>query len=230
MGISDLSGVFQTVQKALQNNKDEINQADELNHDHGTDMVQIFKVITEAVQSRQEASPSEQMEYAGQQLQKSAKSNTAKVYAQGLKQAAERFSGKEINTDTALDLVQTLMGGAQTEGTADSGLGGLLGNLAGQAAQGEQQAQQDSGGGLLGGLLNSLTGQDATEADDSFGLDDVLEIGLGYLQAKQSGSGDLEALTGALLKKTGMGQKQHRAASGKVVAKSLLDAIASFSK
>ena len=51
MGIADLTGIFQSVQKALLNNQEEINQADELHHDHGNNMVVIFIVITNAVQA-----------------------------------------------------------------------------------------------------------------------------------------------------------------------------------
>ncbi len=230
MGISDLSGIFQTVQKALLTNQDAINQADEVNRDHGSNMVEIFNVITNAVQTKKSSPPSAQLDYASDLLQKSVKSATAQVYAEGLKKASTQFAEKEISPDTAVDFVQTLLGGqAQPEQSTSGGdlLGSLLSGLSGATAQQETEPE----GGLLGGLLSSLTGSKTQENTDSqFGLDDILEIGMGYLQAKQSGSGDLEALAGAVLSKTLMGQKKHRAASGKVVAKSLLDAITNFSK
>ncbi len=231
MGIADLTGIFQSVQKALLNNQEEINQADELHHDHGNNMVEIFNVITNAVQAKKDANPSTQLDYAGELLQKSVKSSTAQVYAEGLKNASKQFSSKEISPNTAVDFVQTLLGGqVQPESSGDL-LGGLLSSLTGAEPQQQAKPQSEPDGGLLGGLLSTLTGAEPqTNADSQFGLDDILEIGMGYLQAKQAGKGDLEALAGAVLQKTLMGQKQHRAASGKVVAKSLLDAITSFSK
>jgi len=43
----DLASLFSTVTKTLQGNQAALNDADEFNHDHGDNMVENFKLITE---------------------------------------------------------------------------------------------------------------------------------------------------------------------------------------
>ena len=70
-------------------------------------------------EKKKTASPSVQLKYASKQLEKKGTSGTSQVYAEGLKQASQKFSGKELNSNTAIDFIQTLMGGAaQSTGSA----------------------------------------------------------------------------------------------------------------
>ena len=55
----DLASLFQSVTGQLQNKKDELNEADQYNHDHGDNMVDTFEVITQAMKEKKNASPSE---------------------------------------------------------------------------------------------------------------------------------------------------------------------------
>ena len=202
--LSDLAGIFQLVQEKLLENKDAINQADDRNHDHGTNMVDIFNVITEAVQSKQGTSPNEQLTFASKMLKQQVKSGTANVYSDGLKNAAEEFSEKQISSKTSIDFVQALLGRqtfVKKKGTEES---------------------ED----LIGSILSSLSG-DPDDKESGFDLSDVLDIGIDVLQAKQSGGG-IEALVGTVLSNTKIGQKKHRAASGEIVSRSLLDALTKF--
>jgi hypothetical protein len=203
---SDLSSIFQLVQNSLEDNRDLINQADDLHHDHGDNMVEIFNTITNAIQAKQDATPDQQLNYASKALKKSVKSGTAKEYAKGLAQASKQFTGKEINTASALDFIQLLLGGQAS------------------TVQ-EEQAEPEN---PLGGLLSALTGTGETQQNTEntgFDLADILQMGMGYLQAKESGSSPIEAIASAVLSNTPMGKKQHRAASGKVVSQSLLNAF-----
>ena len=54
----DLASLFQTVTQNLAGKKEELNQADSYNHNHGDNMVDIFKVITQAMEEKQGAAPS----------------------------------------------------------------------------------------------------------------------------------------------------------------------------
>jgi hypothetical protein len=52
---------FQTVTQSLAGKKEELNQADTYNNNHGDNMVDIFKVITQAMEQKQDAAPSDQL-------------------------------------------------------------------------------------------------------------------------------------------------------------------------
>lgn len=122
------------------------------------------------------------------------------------------------------------MGGAQQQPQQPqtSGAGDLLGALLGGMGGAQQQPQQpqSAGGDLLGSLLGGLTGQSTGSGQSSgLGLDDLLAGGMAYLQAKQSGQGNAQALIQAFLAASGMGQSAHRQESTQVVVQSFLQAL-----
>lgn len=158
----DLASLFSAVTKTLQENQASLNEADEYNHDHGDNMVNNFKLITRAVKKKKGASPSEQLAYASQTLQKKSSSGSARLYSQGLSQAASKMQGQDtVTSRNALDLVQALLGG---QSSSQSGSGDLLGQLAGSLLAGGatnqpvDQPRPEQGSDMLGGLLGSLMG------------------------------------------------------------------------
>ncbi|RPI83968.1 MAG: DAK2 domain-containing protein, partial [Chloroflexi bacterium] len=127
----DLTKMFSSVTDVLRENKTSLNQADDYNHNHGDNMVEIFKMITQAVQEKQNASPAEQFEYASKLVQKE-NSGSAKIYSQGLANAATQFRGKQVTPENGLELITSLLGGAQqSQAQAPSGdaFGGLAESL-----------------------------------------------------------------------------------------------------
>jgi hypothetical protein len=256
----DLLKLFQTAGKTLGKNRESLNQADEYNHDHGDNMVQIFNVITDAMKAKKNAEPADQLAYASQLLQQRSKSGSAQFYTQGLANAAQKFQGKQVTKDNAVQLIQTLLGGGQPEQAAQqpSGnagadlLGALLGG--GQSAQGQQSsgsAGADLLGALLGGGQSTASQQPVASADNdvlgsllsglvggggsqqgSDGLDagDLLSAGLAYMQAKQQGKSTLEALVSAVLSGSQLNNSPYRSQSGQMVANALLQAVATMAK
>jgi hypothetical protein len=172
----DLLKLFQTAGKTLGKNRESLNQADEYNHDHGDNMVQIFNVITDAVKAKKNAEPADQLAYASQLLQQRSKSGSAQFYTQGLSNAAQKFQGKQVTKDNAVQLIQTLLGGGQPAQAAQqpSGsagadlLGALLGG--GQSAQG-QQSSGSAGADLLGALLGGGQSAQGQQSSGSAGTD-----------------------------------------------------------
>lgn len=197
----NLVDLFQTAAGALQNHRQELNQADSYNMNHGDNMVEIFEVITQAMKSKQNADAPTQLEYAAQLLRQKSNSGSASVYADGLASASKEVSGSLVSPDMAMNLLQKLMngGGAAAEKPAASGAAGI--------------------GDLLGGLLG---GEDA-ELDSS----DLLGAGLAFLQSKQSGDDNLEALSKAFISTTQMGSSDHRSQSGQLVTNAVLQMLAS---
>jgi hypothetical protein len=202
---TDLSGIFNVAAKTLAANRSTLNQADADNQNHGDNMVQAFKMISQAMATQRGAPPSDQLRYASDYLAQNANSGSAHVYAQGLAQAAQQFQGQQaVTPDNALMLIQSLLGGGQqpsSQGSAD-----LLGSLLG--GQQVQQVQQSQGIDLAA----------------------VLSAGLTFMSAKQQGQDNVQAALTALMSSGPMAQRPHREQSGQLVANALLQAIAGMAK
>ncbi len=208
----DLVNIFQAVTQTLAQNQQSLDQADEYNHDHGTNMVQTFQTITNSLQQKQGKSDSSALTYAAKKLAKNTTSGSGQLYAQGLSQAATKFKGKKVDSKGALDLLQTLIGGGQTsQQSSQSGSGDMMGALLDQL-MGEAHAQPSgastSSDDMLGSLMGQLTGSEQSQSSGSTGSGgDMLEALLGQVtggeQPKPSvtsqASGDmLSSLLGGL--------------------------------
>jgi len=204
----DLLKLFQTAGKTVASNRASMNQADEYNHDHGDNMVQIFNVITEAVKAKKSAEPADQLAYASELLRKQSQSGSAQLYSQGLANAAQKFQGKQVTRDNAVQLIQTLLGGggaaqAAQPPAANAGGADLLAALLGGGQTG-QQASGSAGAELLGALLG---GSQASQPSSSGSGADLLGALLGggaaapgQQPAASAADGDmLNSLLGGLL-------------------------------
>ena len=79
-------------------------------------------------------------------------------------------------------------------------------------------------GGLAGG-----SGGDGL-ADGKLDVADLLTAGMSYMQAKQSGSTDLNALLSAVMAGSRMGSQDYRTQSGTLVANTLLQSLTKMKK
>jgi hypothetical protein len=230
----NLGKLFQGVATALTAHRSALNQADTYNHDHGDNMVEIFEVVAQAIKARKTASPADQLAYASELLRQK-QSGSAKYYAGGLMTAAQKFAGRSVTPDNAMDLIQTLLAGAGGQGSAGAPasqpdmLGSLLSGLGAAGAQGSAgtSAPQPD---MLGSLLSGLGGtgaQGSPSASGQSGLDigSLLSAGMSYMNAKQRGETDGTALVGALTSATSGGATPYRAQSGAVVANALMQAL-----
>jgi hypothetical protein len=202
---TDLSALFNVAAKTLAANRSTLNQADLENQNHGDNMVQAFKMISQAMASQRGAAPSDQLQYASEYLSQNANSGSAHVYAQGLAQAAQQFQGQQaVSPDNALLLIQSLLGGGQ-------------------------QPSSQGGADLLGSLLG---GQQAQQVQQSQGIDlaALLSAGMTFMSAKQQGQDNVQAALTALMSAGPMAQSQHRQQSGQLVGNALLQAIAAMAK
>lgn len=199
----DLAGLFTQVSKALSQQKPQLNQADAQNHDHGDNMVQIFKLIAQAAQQKKNSTPTAQLDYAAE-LVKQLQSGSAQVYARGLLAAAQQFKGKNVTLDNIMELAQTLLGGGQAPASSASG-------------------------DVIGALLSQFGGS-RTGGSGEFKPEDLLNAGLAFMNAKNSGDSDASALVKALVSNSAMGDSAHRTQSGEVVMKTLLDVVGKMGK
>lgn len=239
----DLAGIFGAITQTLAENQQSLNQADEINQDHGTNMVQTFQTITGALQQKKGGSDSAALRYAAKKLSQSTTSGSGNLYAQNLAQAASQLKGKSVDAQGALQLLQTLIGGggagSQTtsgdllggllgggQGLSQPGSGDMLGELLGGLMGGGQAASQSGGGDMLGELLGGLmgggqaAGQQATPSGG-----DLLGGLLGSLAG--GGGGGLQSLAQAFLGGSGMGDATHRTQSTQMVVNTFLQALGS---
>jgi hypothetical protein len=278
----NLTQIFGAVTQALSDNQQNLNRADEFNRNHGDNMVQTFQTITQALEKKQTSSNSAALAYAARQLGRTTTSTSGKLYADHLSQAATQMKGRGLDTQTALSLLQTLIGGNQPPANSQSGgadiLGALMGSMSGGGESGSQAANPtaDLLGALLGGgsgnsssdnpspaggsdplsaLLGGLVGGSApSEVTPQAGGDPLgallgggsasggtsqlpqnqsefklLNAGLAFLQAKQSGQGNTQALLQAFMAGSGMGNTSHRQQSTQMVIQSFLQALSGMS-
>jgi len=198
-----LDQVFQTVTSALSSKQAQLNQADTYNQDHGDHMVEIFEVITQAMQEKKGVDPADQLEYASQLLRQKSQSGSAKMYAQNLHQASKRFQGQQLTSENGLQLIESLLG---------------------TQAETPEAAQPQAGAGALGSLLGGLMGG-GTQEQEGIGAGDLLTAGMAFLSSKQQGDSDMEAIVDAVVAASSAGQSTHRAQSGSIVANTLLQAM-----
>ena len=181
----DLTQLFKTVSGVLAQNQTSLNQADDYNHNHGDNMVEIFDVISKATARKKKEGASSQLAYASQQLRKKSTSGSAVVYAQGLEEAAAKFQGQPVTRGNALNLISTLMGASQPQSSGGSDmLGSLLGGLMG--GQTTQQPAQPQSSDMLGSLLGGLMGGQTTQQPEQPQSSDMLGSLLGGLMGGQT--------------------------------------------
>lgn len=237
----DLASLFNVATQALSANQGALNQADEQNHNHGDNMVQVFNMISQVMANNSSAPPSEQFNQASQYLAQNGTSGSAQAYSQGLAQAAQQFQGQSaVTQDNAMMLIQSLLGGGQPQQQSANPLEALLGGGGGGASQGGDllgallgggqpaQGSQQSGGDLLGALLGGgqpAQGQGSQGQNDGLDIGDLLNAGMAFMNAKQQGQGNLQAALNALIAAGPLGQRPHRQQSGQVVANALLQAF-----
>lgn len=243
--VVDLAQLFGAVASSLADNREQLNQADTYNNDHGDNMVKTFSTIANVIGGMKGKSQASQLSKAAKELQKSP-SGSAKLYAEGLQQASQQFKGKSITLDNAGTLLQSLLGAqtpaapaqtTQASQPATQGgdlLGSLLGAL-GSSNQTSTQANQPAsqGSDLLGSLMGAMGGTSAqgqTQADNGFDMGDLLNAGMAFMNAKQQGGSTAQAAISALLSASPLGQSDHRTQSGTVVANTIMQVLAGLAK
>jgi hypothetical protein len=196
----DLSKLFAAVTETLSENQSSLNKADSYNSNHGDNMVDIFKTITEAVGKKEKSDAGSALAYASEVLTKEHSSGSATAYAEGLRQAAEAFKSKQVTQGNAFEFIRTLLGGGEVSvfdpsEVADDFLGNLMANL-GDVQQDAQAAGLD--------------------------LEDLLSVAMAFFQAQQGGDSAIESLIEAVVSGGALGKSTHRSKSGQLVGSTLM--------
>jgi hypothetical protein len=243
----NLADLFKYASSALNKEKDTLNAEDKINHDHGDNMAETFSVITQAMKEKSSEPAWQQLAYASELLKQKSQSGSGTLYASALEKASSLFKGKNINASNIIPLIQTILGGGQKTqtlplpqgtsskgnllgtltsllGSSGGGGGNLLGSLLGGLGNltGGGSSQGSSGGGLLGGLLGG--GGQKSGGSSGMDLGNLLSAGASLLGGGQQSS-PLGILSG-FVSGSPLGQTTTRAASGMLVANSLIQGAA----
>jgi hypothetical protein len=212
----DLASIFGVALKALKSNRQDVNQLDGYNGNHGDNMVENMRIITEALQAKRSEAPSDALQYASQVLQEQGRGGSSQYYAQGLNQAADQFQGQDqLNPKDIMPLLNAILGAVPSESAPQQSqtAGSVLESVMGLASQ--AQSQPKAGGADVASLLNTL-----------------LPAGMAFLQAKASGADNMSAAQQVMMKALMGGTvnplqtgKPRSAAAGLVV-QSILQALA----
>jgi hypothetical protein len=208
----DLAKLFGVVANNLVENRDSLNEADSYNNDHGDNMVNIFQSIAKSIQGKSNLDQASQLALAGKEIRKN-KSGSAQLYADGLDRASKTFKGKSITPDSATALIQELLGGGQTRN---------------ETTQNEKTSND-----LLGSILGSLSGETSnvkTDQNSSLDVGDLLSAGMAFMDTKQKGGSNVEAIISAVLKSSPMGQTDHRSQSGALVVNTIMQYLGKMKK
>ena len=220
----DLGTLFGAALQALTAHRQEVNDLDGYNGNHGDNMVENVRLITKSLQKKGSQPPAEALKYASRRLQATGRGGTSQYYAKGLSQAAEQLQGRPaLDGADVVSLVQSLLAAIPSQG---------------------QQPQPQAGGsvldqvlGLVGGQPTQPSAQPAQPGPQDSGVDlgDVLGMllpaGLAFLQAKQGGADTAsaagQALTSALAggRTNPLQSGNPRAAAGGLIAQSILKAL-----
>jgi len=259
----DLGQMFAQAAQTLNNNRQQINQLDGGNGNHGDNMVHNLNVIQQALQANSSQPPAQALRQAAQSLASQGRGSASTHYVAGLQQAATQLQGKQsLDSNDVASVVQTLLGSVpasqaavtsapstppahqphvkpvlganQPSGPSGDELFGNISNLLGGSQPSTQPVsspQPQAGGSildLLGGLASSGQAPAQNSGNNSSSLDmgDLLNAGLAFIQAEQSGADTgqaaLQALQAGLAGNNPLQSGSPRAASGGLIAQTIL--------
>ena len=209
---AELQAIFDAVSSALAGHQAELNQMDEVNHDHGDHMVEIFQAAAQAAEEKQAAPMADAMEHAAGLLRQLPQNGSAQVYGRGLNLVAAQFRQRQIELSDLLPVVRKYLREEKESGEEDS-------------AKGDDAAKA---------LLAALAEWEAAEArqvDGSEGKERGLDVGylfgvgMAYLQAKQKGGDRLDVISETVVSASPLGKVPYRHASGVIAVRALLGAM-----
>jgi hypothetical protein len=140
----DLSNLFGSALEAMTANRQEINALDGYNGNHGDNMVENLRLITESLQEKSSQTPAEALGYASQRLQSQGRGGTSQYYARGLSQAAEQMQGRpSLDGNDVMSLLQVVLGAIPSEGhqPLPQPGGSVLDQVLGMASEQRPQAR-----------------------------------------------------------------------------------------
>ncbi len=208
-----LTDVFSSVAQKLAERRAELNAMDDINHNHGDHMVEIFQLAAKAAEEKEGAPLGEAMEHGADLLHQMTGNGSAQVYARGLKLLATQLRQRQIELGDLLAVVQGYLRQEKESKTEEApGSGEVLKGLMAALAEWEQvESEQESGA--------------KNKPFAGVGMGYLFGVGMAYLQAKEMGGDRLNTLSETVVSASPMGRLPHRHASGVIAVRALLEAL-----
>ncbi len=215
----DLPALFRHAAHVLDGQRQALNQADALNHNHGDHMVEIFQVAAQAAAEQGGSDLAWSMERAAELLRQITGNGSAQVYARGLALMAAQFRQRGLEM---ADLIPYVQGYLREKGQSG-------------AQEGEEVTSDKSSGEVPKALLAALAEWEHAEAALAAGkekagsgldLGYLFGVGMAYMHAKQKGGDRLDVLSETVVSASPLGKTPHRAQSGIIAVRALLSALA----
>lgn len=154
-----LVALFEAMTENLERDRPDLNQLDRDDGDSGDNMVNNFRLVTNALQQQINTGAGSDLgaalAQAAQVLRDNGKGATAPIYAQGLDQAASNLAGRsDFSISDLQPMLEGLLGGAQQSSGAAPGQGTLLDVLL--PAIGAFSQAKKNGDGDLDAILTAL--------------------------------------------------------------------------
>lgn len=219
---STIAHVFEAVRQVVGENQAYFNAVDEINHNHGDHMLEIFDLAVQTLHDLQPGDLAGSMMAAGIAIQKLEGNESARVYSDGLITFAQKLRQHGIEQGELIQFVREKTGeglsGKPKENTQTVEEMGIQDNRSGQVLK-----------ALVEGLstwkqLDSRKGSISKNLD----MGALFELGIIYMQAKQRGGNHFEVLSDAAVSASPLNQSSHRKISGKLAIQALLKALAAY--
>jgi hypothetical protein len=219
----DMLDLFSDVLQALKDQRSRLNQADTVNGNHGDHMIAIFDAAVCTAQAVHDAGfqasdISEVMLQASHQLRKLEENDSARVYGMGLALLAERLRERNL---TLNDLVSYTASQLRSQGQhTDTNASASSRELDVVKALLDALADWERYEARPEKPVSEEQSQTGTDLGYLFGA------GMAYLQAKQKGGERLDILVETAVNASPLGRVPHRAESGRLVIRTLLQSMA----
>jgi dihydroxyacetone kinase-like protein len=125
----ELSDVFDSIVNQMRADRDQINDLDRVdgNGNHGDNALYNFELVANKLRSTRGQDAQTQLMQAASLLQQNGRGQTAGMYAEGLRNAAQQLGNRQgISMDDIIPLLQGLLGGVQRQTDAQPGQGTLM--------------------------------------------------------------------------------------------------------
>ncbi len=219
---STLAHVFEVVRQVVCENRAYFNAVDEINHNHGDHLLEIFDLAVQTLDDLQPADLAGSMMAAGIAIKKLAGNESARVYSDGLIAFAQKLQQYGIEQAELIQFVR--------EKTGEGNLVKLNNDV--QLVD-ETVDQGKRSGQVLKALVEGLStwkqldsGQGAKGKNLDMGA--LFELGIIYMQARQRGGSNIEVLADAAVSASPLNQSAQRTISGKIIIQALLKALATY--
>ncbi len=210
---SGLGQVFYKVSTVLEHNRQDLNEADPINGNHGDHMVEIFSVASTTASAlmtgSRPASMSEILFTVGHRLEALPENESAHVYGQGLIHFAHEFQSREIELPDLEVYVRQVLADSPDYAPSPS------------ANKGKDVLKA-----LLGGLVGWKKAENGrAPAPGWLDMGALFEFGIIYLQAKEAGGSKAEVIARAAAISSPLNEVPHRLQSGRIALLALLQAL-----